>query len=72
MKKVTFTFAFVATIASIFISSNYQANGEQINNLLLENIECLSSPEIDIPLICIGIGSLDCPNSYNKVIYIYQ
>lgn len=71
MKKITFLCAVTVAIASVSISSNYKANSEQVNRLLLENIECLSYPETDIPFECIGYGSLDCPNRNQKVILYY-
>lgn len=69
MKKIAFTCAIATIIASVSISSNYQTNSEQINKLLLENVECLSFPETGNPSLCMGIGSVDCPNTYLKVIY---
>lgn len=71
MKKISFICALTVAIASVLISSNYQSNSEKINKLLLENIEYLSFPETGNPYICIGLGSIDCPNKNEKVLYYY-
>lgn len=71
MKKITFIFALVVSIASVSFSFNNPSNRDEINKLLLENIECLSFPETGMPLSCVGLGSVDCPNKNEKVYFYY-
>jgi len=68
MKKSIFVIIIVLFLISFSFYSNYQTKNEQINELLLENIECLSSPEVSIPN-CMGMGSVDCPTTKLKVYY---
>ena len=60
----------ITVIVVIFVSfySNYRAKSDKFKELLLQNIECLSFPEVTYPN-CFGIGSVDCPNSKLKVYY---
>ena len=67
MKKSIIIIFTAIVVISVTFSSNYQAKRAQINNLLLQNIECLSSPEEPF-IICIGIGSIDCPTTLQKVL----
>lgn len=68
MKKI---FYLLLASVLIFISvKNVSTNNKQISNLILKNIECLATPENSKPN-CEGIGSVDCPNHYNKVYFIY-
>lgn len=44
----------------------------EMNALMLENVEALAAGEDAGKIICFGIGSLDCPDSKDKVAYVYQ
>jgi len=49
----------------------YRWNAKPENtDLWLMNVEALASGESSLPTDCIGIGSLDCPVSHQKVWYI--
>lgn len=69
MKK----YLIICTIIFILITgfgSMSLSQKKQINNLLLQNIECLATPE-NLDIECIGIGSLDCPGEIFKVKLIW-
>jgi hypothetical protein len=66
MKKSIF--AIILTVILVSFNSNYRTKSDQLNELLLQNIECLSSPEETYPN-CWGLGSVDCPTSKLKVYY---
>ncbi len=66
-KKIIVSFLMVMLLL-FFIRLKKQNNREE-NDLALLNIEALAQNENEEGFICIGIGSLDCPNGY-KVAYI--
>jgi len=70
MKKSIIIIFTAMVVISVTFSSNYQAKSAQIDYLLLQNIECLSFPEVP-HYNCVGIGSCDCPVSKVKVIYYF-
>jgi len=67
MKKSIFTIIIVLVVILVSFYPNYRAKNDQFKELLLQNIECLSSPEESF-IYCIGIGSIDCPTTQQKVL----
>lgn len=48
----------------------YRWNAKPENtDLWLMNVEALASGESSSPIRCIGVGSVDCPWSHEKVMY---
>lgn len=44
----------------------------QVNVLMLQNVDALAMGEGGMGISCVGYGSLDCPLSLNKVLYVSQ
>jgi len=66
MKKILYSLAVIILFVTTF---NFTILYKRINSesyLILQNIEALSYAET-INAYCFGIGSLDCPNSNEKV-----
>ena len=68
------TFLSIIILLSISLSSLLFLRKEsktKIQNYLLLNVEALAQNESGNNIICLGIGSLDCPNIGSKVKHIY-
>lgn len=70
MKKVKFLGVGLLLAASVFGFSIQSQDGET-DPLLLENVEALADGEYEQGVVCIGYGSLDCPNG-EKVDWIVE
>lgn len=58
-------------IAFFALKSFFSRENVFVNDLFLQNIECLAIPENPQPK-CLGIGSLDCPRAQEyKVKFIF-
>jgi len=66
-KKIAVSIFLLLTCLTLTITlQNSQA---EESNVTLFNIEALTNTENEL-YVCFGIGSLDCPNSMVKVLYI--
>lgn len=66
MKKILYSLTVLVILVTTF---NFTIINKRINNvscIVLKNIEALSYAET-VNDYCFGIGSLDCPNSKEKV-----
>lgn len=68
MKRIVF---FLFCIVAILFTKHLVSHKNMQNTLLLYNIEALAADESIIPTKCLGIGTLDCPISHDKVKYIF-
>jgi len=69
MKKILYS---LSVLILIVISFNLTITVKHFNNnssITLQNIEALSYAET-VNNLCYGIGSLDCPNSHEKVKFV--
>lgn len=63
---------FVALILVAAIASfQWSAKRKNLDSLMLENIEALAEGEENADIVCIGIGSVDCPRTNEKVYFVY-
>lgn len=62
--KILFLVLILGTVVSSF---QMKVKHERLDNLMLENVEALSSDEWDGVPLCIGYGCVDCPSSSVKV-----
>lgn len=70
MKKKILAVAMCMVCAiSTFISLNTE---QKMDDLLLMNVEALASGEGNVPIDCIGKGSVDCPGREVKVKYVME
>lgn len=70
MKKRFFVIALcIACAVSAFISLNAE---QKMDDVLLMNIEALASGESNVPIYCLGKGSVDCPKTKDKVEYVIE
>lgn len=70
MKKRFFVIALcIACAVSAFISLNAE---QKMDDVLLMNIEALASGESNVPIDCVGKGSVDCPKTEVKVEYVIE
>ncbi|MCP3895687.1 MAG: NVEALA domain-containing protein [Bacteroides sp.] len=67
--KAIFLFAVICVAFSIY-SYTLQNKKNALSALSLMNVEALANGEIGSAM-CLGEGSVDCPNHYAKVLY-YQ
>lgn len=70
MKKILY---FLSVLMLLIITFNFTIVCKRVNNvsrLALKNIEALSYAETTYER-CYGIGSLDCPNSKDKVRIVF-
>jgi len=70
MRKILYS---VAVIVLIAVTFNFTIVAKRVNNvscLALQNIEALSFAETNYQS-CVGVGSLDCPISENKVRLVF-
>ncbi len=56
----------------LFTAALVQNEGHRQNDMLLMDIEALAAGEGNIAIRCIGIGSLDCPVSNQRVYRITE
>lgn len=56
-------------LTCLTLTMNLQNSKAEEQNVTMYNIEALANTESSL-YICYGIGSLDCPNSNQKVLYI--
>ena len=66
-KKIIATF-FMTVILLCFICLKKQ-NSDIKTELIFSNIEALAQDEDIGDYICLGLGSLDCPQSFTKVAF---
>jgi len=70
MKKILYS---LAVLVLIVITFNFSIVTKRVNNvssIALQNIEALSYAE-STNQSCLGVGSIDCPVSKNKVKFVY-
>lgn len=64
----------VAVLVGVLIAITYwrvESSSQKTKALILQNVEALADREsADMNTDCYGVGSLDCPESYNKVEYL--
>ena len=63
MKKLLFFSVLIIAAVSV----KHSLKEPNLNELLLDNIEALGVNEQDLPHLCFGSGSVDCPGSGVKV-----
>lgn len=56
----------------LFIAALVQNEGHRQNDILLMDIEALAAGERNSGVLCMGIGSLDCPISHKRVYEISE
>ncbi len=61
-----------ALLIVLFTAALVQNEGHRKNDILLMDIEALAAGEGNIAIRCIGIGSLDCPVSNQRVYRIIE
>lgn len=65
MKK---KFLFVSLLSLAILTCYYSYSREEVTNvLLLENVEALAGGESNVPVHCVGSGTVDCPFNHVKV-----
>lgn len=70
MKKSFFVVALCMLCAvSVFTGLNTK---QEMDDLLLMNVEALASGEGNVPIDCVGKGSVDCPGIGVKVEYVFK
>lgn len=69
-KKTKFLWAGLA-LAAVVYGFSVQSQDSGTDPLLLENVEALADGEYEQGVVCIGYGSLDCPNG-EKVDWIVE
>lgn len=70
MKKIRYSVFVLVLLISLF---NFTIVSKRVNNtssIALQNVEALSYAE-SINKSCLGVGSIDCPNSNEKVKFVY-
>ncbi len=83
MKKGIFTallFTIIVALYSLYLANDKCIYKSNISSLLLKNIEALAADEDGSDdgeiaggkTICVGVGSLDCPATHEKVKYIIE
>jgi hypothetical protein len=70
MKKILYSLAILVVLIQTFNFTIVHKRVNNVSNLALQNIEALSYAET-INGFCLGVGSLDCPISENKVRLVY-
>ncbi|MBB4043249.1 NVEALA domain-containing protein [Bacteroides reticulotermitis] len=68
MKKLS-VLIFSSIIAILVLYKVEVSKNEKVSSLLLQNIEALAADEHDRSKYCFGVGSVDCPTSYQKAEY---
>jgi len=68
-KSIYFLLAFVVFI--IFFNINVKIHQNSFPAITLQNIEALSYGESS-DVVCTGIGSVDCPITKIKVVFVYE
>lgn len=66
-KILTISLGIVALFA---IASHSSSKQNELSDLMLENIEALASGEFGNTTHCVGLGSIDCPFSQEKVYWV--
>lgn len=77
---ITLLFAVIIASYSLYLVYNRCTHTSEISSLLLDNIEALAADEDGTDngeveggrIRCIGVGSMDCPVSHDKVKYIIE
>lgn len=59
----------ILLLACFVLTINLQNSQAEEVNVSIQNVEALTNSET-ISEACYGVGSLDCPYSKNKVLYI--
>ena len=57
----------VLILVAVLVTFQMNVKHERLDNVMLENLEALSSGEWEGPIVCIGSGCVDCPISNVKV-----
>ncbi|MDD4532637.1 MAG: NVEALA domain-containing protein [Bacilli bacterium] len=68
MKKLVAIFILVIFSILIFNGIKQKADSNHLTELMLNNIECLATPE-NLNIFCFGCGSVDCPKDERLVLY---
>jgi hypothetical protein len=68
MKKYLFVLAVISVVIVALSNMNIKSKSNHLTELMLENIECLASPE-NPDIECYYIGTVDCPGYNIQVIY---
>lgn len=61
--------AVLAVVTVIVVSMFMRRKREVIHPMIMMNVEALATGEGTSPAICVGTGSVVCPNDGSKVLY---
>lgn len=61
--------AVLAVITVVIVSMFIREKRENPSSLVMMNIEALATGEGTSPAMCVGYGSVVCPNDGSKVLY---
>jgi len=70
MKKILYSLSVLVILVTTFNFTIINKHFDNVSCIALQNIEALSYAE-STNQSCLGIGSLDCPNSKEKVKFVY-
>ena len=59
--------AVLAVVTVIVVSMFMREKREDPSSLVMMNVEALATGEVTSPAICVGSGSVVCPNDVSKV-----
>lgn len=68
----------IVAVYSLYLANDKRMNTPKSSSLLLENIEALAANEdgtddgevVGGKTYCVGVGSVDCPRTHDKVKYV--
>lgn len=70
MKKLVALVSFV--VITVLVAKKLDFSKEKVNSLLLYNIEALAADETIERTRCLGVGTVDCPSTHDKVEYVLE
>lgn len=59
----------VLAVVTVIVVSMFMREREDPSSLVMMNVEALATGEGTSPAICVGTGSVVCPNDGSKVLY---
>ena len=62
----------VLILAAAAVAFQMNVKHERMDNVMLENLEALSSDEWDGLILCVGSGCVDCPTTHVKVYLVSE